>query len=90
MAQWSIHYFRQSKSYFVLVQQFYKSKEKIFSQIKDCKIKQVNCVKYLGVFLDDKLTLSYAIKMHIEHIETKLSVVSSAIYKLRKYITQRA
>ena len=68
----------------------FKSKEKIFPQIKDCEIKQVNCVKYPGVFLDDKLTLSYAINKHIEHIETKLSAVSGAIYKLLKYITQRA
>ena len=35
---------------------FTKTKEKIFSQINDCKIKQANFVKYLGVFLDDNLT----------------------------------
>ena len=42
--------------------------------------------KYLGVFLDDKLTW----KKHIEHIETKLSDSSGAMYKLRKYIPQQA
>ena len=61
---------------------FTKTKEKIFPQINDCKIKQANCVKYLGVFLDVKLTW----KKHTEHIETKLSAASVAIYKLRKYI----
>ena len=65
---------------------FTKTKEKIFPQINDCKIKQANCVKYLEVFLDDKLTW----KKHIEHIETKLSAASGAIYKLRKYIPQKA
>ena len=34
---------------------FTKIKEKIFPQINDCKIEQANCVKYLGVFLNDKL-----------------------------------
>ena len=65
---------------------FTKTKEKIFPQINDRKIKQANCVKYFGVFLDDKLTW----KKPIEHIETKLSAASGAIYKLRKYIPQKA
>ena len=65
---------------------FTKTKEKIFPQTNDCKIKQANCVKYLGVFLDDPLTW----KKHIVHIETKLSAASGAIYKLRKYIPQKA
>ena len=65
---------------------FTKTKEKIFPQINDCKIKQANCVKYLGVFLDDKLTW----KKHIKLIETKLSADSGAINKLRKYIPQKA
>ena len=62
---------------------FTKTKEKVFPQINDCKIKQANCVKYLGVFLDDKLIWK-------KHIETKLSTASGAIYKLRKYIPQKA
>ena len=62
---------------------FTKTKEKIFPQINDRKIKQANCVKYLGVFLDDKLTWK-------KHIETKLLAASGAIYKLRKFIPQKA
>ena len=69
-----------NKTYFLF---FTKTKEKIFPQINDCKIEQANCVKYLGVFLDNKLTWK-------EHIETKLSAASSAIYKLRKYRLQKA
>ena len=65
---------------------FTKTKEKIFPQLSDCKIKQANCVKYLGVFLDDKLTW----KKHIKRIETKLSAASGVIYKLCKYIPQKA
>ena len=65
---------------------FTKTKEKIFPQINDCKIQQANCVKYLGVFRDDKLTW----KKHIEHIEIKVFAGSGAIYKLRKYISQKA
>ena len=36
-----------------------------------------------GVFLDDKLSWK-------KHIETELSAASGAIYKLRKYIPQKA
>ena len=42
--------------------------------------------RIIGVFLDDKLTW----KKHIEHIGTKLSTASGAIYILRKYIPQKA
>ena len=49
-------------------------------------MKQDNCVKYLGVILGGKLTW----KKHIEQIRTKLLAASGAIYKLHKYIPQRA
>ena len=65
---------------------FTTSKEKIFPQYNDCKIRQVNCVKYIEIYLDEKLTWN----KHIKHIETKLSVASGAIYKLRKYTPQTA
>ena len=62
---------------------FTKTKEKICPQINDCKIKQANCVKYLEVFLVDILSWK-------KHFETKLSAASGAIYKLCKYIPQKA
>ena len=60
--------------------------KKIFPLINDGKMKQDNCVKYLGVILGGKLTW----KKHIEQIRTKLLAASGAIYKLHKYIPQRA
>ena len=42
-----------------------------------CKIKQANCIKYLGVLVE-KVTWN----KHIEHIETKVSAASGAINKL--------
>ena len=54
--------------------------------MNDCKIKQADCVEYLGLFLYDKLTMN----KNIKHLETKLSAASGAIYKFRKYIPQRA
>ena len=65
---------------------FTKSKEKIFSQINDCKIKQASCIKYLEVFLHDKLTWN----KHIERIETNLSAAFGAIYKSHKHTPLRA
>ena len=61
---------------------FTKTKEKIFPQVHDCKIKQANCGKYPGVFFGDKLTWN----KRIEYIETKLLAAFGANYKLRKYI----
>jgi len=65
---------------------FTKSKEKISLQINDSKIKQADSLKYLGVYLDDKLSWN----RHIEHIETKLSAATGSLYKLRKYISHNA
>ena len=47
---------------------------------------QANCIKYLGVFLDDKLNLY----KHIEHLESKLSAAAGAMYKLRKFLPRHA
>ena len=50
-------------------------------------MKQANSVNYyLTLFLYDKLTMN----KNIKHLETKLSAASGAIYKLRRYIPQRA
>jgi len=66
--------------------QSYIYKQKISIQINDSIIKQADCVKYLGVYLVDKLSWN----RHIEHIETKLSAATGALYKLRKYISQNS
>jgi len=50
------------------------------------KLKQEHCVKYLGVYFDDQLKWN----KRIEHIETKLSRAIGALFKLRKYVPQKA
>ena len=53
--------------------------------INDNKIKQVNCFKYLGVRIDDKLKWTD----HIKHIEGKLSSACGAMYRLREIVNQQ-
>jgi hypothetical protein len=52
--------------------------------INDNKIEKVNCIKYLGVKIDSKLTW----KEHIKYIEGKLSAACGAIYRLRQSVNQ--
>ena len=51
-----------------------KAIKKNFPQINECKIKQNNSAKYLGVFFDDKLSWN----KHIKYIEIKLSAAFGA------------
>ena len=67
------------KTHFLL---FTKRKHEIAVEINGSKIKQTDCVKYLGVHFDNKLCW---IK-HVEHLETKLSAASGTFYKLRQYL----
>ena len=53
--------------------------------INDNKIDKVNCFKYLGVKIDDKLTW----REHIKHIEGKLSSACGAMYRLRQIVNQK-
>ena len=68
-----------SKTKFML---FTKSSQNIAIQIDGCDLMHSHCVKYLGVYLDDKLNWY----KHIQHLETKLSAATGAIYRLRKYL----
>ena len=52
--------------------------------INNNKIEKVNCIEYLGVKIDDKLTW----REHIKHIEGKLSSACGAIYRLRQTVRQ--
>ena len=52
--------------------------------INNKRIDKVNCIKYLGVKIDDKLTW----RKHIKYIEGKLSSACGAIYRLRQYVGQ--
>ena len=65
---------------------FTKNKKKINFTINNQKINQSDCVKYLGVYLDDRLSWC----RHIDYIVTKMSSATGALYKLRPYIPQSA
>merc|ERR1712150_140060 len=48
------------------------------------RIEKVNCIEYLEVKIDDKLTWTN----HIKHIEGKLSSACGAVYRLRQHVSQ--
>ena len=49
---------------------------------QQCKIEVVDCVKYLGIHLDNKLQF----KQHIEMLETKLSRLLGVLYKTKSFL----
>ena len=59
---------------------FGKSKQKLEINIQRSKINQTDSIKYLGVYLDDKLKWH----KHIDFIESKLSAATGALYNLGK------
>ena len=52
--------------------------------INNNRIERVDCIEYLGIKIDDKLTW----KKHIKYIEGKLSAACGAIYRLREKVNQ--
>ena len=59
--------------------------ENLFSlYINNNKIEKVDCIEYLGVKSDDRLSW----REHITHIESKLSSACGAIYRLRQSVSQ--
>ena len=52
--------------------------------INNNRIERVDCIEYLGIKIDDKLTW----KTHIKYIEGKLSSACGAIYRLRDKVNQ--
>ena len=55
-------------------------------KINDKTITRTTCVKYLGVFIDDKLTWSN----HIAYLENKLSRSVGLFYRIRQYLSDSA
>ena len=55
-------------------------------KINDKTITRTTCVKYLEVFIDDKLTWSN----HIAYLENKLSHSVGLFYRIRQYLSDRA
>jgi len=62
---------------------FLKPRKKIYVEMTGEKLKQEDCVKYLGVYFDDQLKWN-------KYIETKLSGAIGALFKLHKYVPQKA
>ena len=52
----------------------------------DSIIPPINNCKYLGVYLDDKLTF----KDHINYINSKISRYTGILYKIRDYLPMKA
>jgi hypothetical protein len=70
-----------SKSNFII---FGKSKNISLSiSLNGVSLLQKDCVKYLGIYLDSKLSW----KNHIDHVKKKLSSSISVIYNLRSFVT---
>jgi len=56
------------------------------AKINDKTITRTTCVKYLGVFIDDKLTWSN----HIAYLENELSRSVGLFYRKRQYLSDSA
>jgi len=65
---------------------FNKTKQNINHQINNRPISHAACVKYLDVYLDEKVCWN----RHIEHIDIKFSDAKGTLYKLNKYIPKSA
>jgi len=55
-------------------------------KINENTISQTNCTKYLGVYIDDKLTWSD----HITNLEKTISRSVGIFYRIRHYLNERA
>ena len=51
-------------------------------KVNDLSSERANCIQYLGVLLDDKLSWKY----HIQKLHKKLSKICELIFKLRHYV----
>ena len=51
-------------------------------KINNLSIERSDCIQYLGVLLDDKLSWKY----HIQKLHKKLSKICWLIFKLRQYV----
>ena len=59
--------------------------KKIKLNINKNNIKQVSTFKYLGIYLDDKLTW----REHLQNLQTKLAKFSGMIYKIRNFAPRK-
>ena len=75
-----------SKSQYMLVTNKKNTRNKTFQlMVNNSEIKQSNCIKYLGVLIDDKLSW----KNHIDNICSKISRGCWALQNLKSYLPHR-
>ena len=65
---------------------FTRSDKNLSINFEQSELHRVNCINYQGVYLDNKMTW----QKHIYVLETKLSCAICAIFKLRKFLSQKA
>ena len=63
-----------------------KSDKNLSINFEQSELQRVNCVKYLGVNMDDKMSW----QKHFDVLETKLSSAIGALFKLRKHLSLKA
>ena len=67
------------KTHFMLIR---SSRKSIISNMKILNIEQKNCIKYLGIYLDQHLNC----KRQTTHTKNKISKNLGIFYKLRNYL----
>ena len=76
-----------TKSYYAV---FHRARMKLHDSIKlkidNTNIKEVQCIKYLGVILDNKLSWI----QHISYVKSKISKGIGIMYKARNYVNKNA
>lgn len=73
------------KTKYLLFDKSNRSENKFKIMINGTEIEQVKEIRYLGVYLDNKLSW----KRHIDYIVTKLSSATGVIYKLKDYVPMK-
>ena len=82
---WSLN---EEKSYYIL---FHRTRIKtphihIDICMNNSVLKQTNCIKYLGVFIDSKLSWI----QHINYVKNKVSKCVGIMYKARRYLSKNS
>jgi hypothetical protein len=68
-----------SKTFYILFRPSLKLSNNIKLAIDGCEIHKVSHLKFLGIFIDDKLSW----KIHIKHLESKVSSLIGILSKIR-------
>ena len=73
------------KTYYMIIDKKNSNNKDLKIVINKSRINKTNNIKYLGVYIDDKLSWN----AHIEDICKRLSKISGMLYKLRYYVNRK-